>query len=353
MSILPRYRSTGADLPFGNPLRAHRGVAMEGYFWRITDPGTGRVIIALCGANQGPRGSWATVGLAAWPNGFLRTDALDGSWTDPEGLGVKGGTVGRTGSPAFEGDVDRLRVDLGADATLDLEFHDLTPWPHRSLGGSSVFQAVPRLNQYWHPWLLGGKASGTATVGGEKWHFEDAQVYGEKNWGREGFPGYWWWGQAQGFDDPEACVAFAGGLVTDGRLRVEVTGLVVRLPDGRVIRLGNPVVSPVRTRTSDDQWHLSGRGYGWRIEVDATAPLDQAFVLPVPLPSEHRNVAGDLEHLVGDLKVSVHRFGRHVWTGRTSLAALEHGGLDRARGELRRRGLDETLPSAPPLRSGF
>ena len=42
MSILPRYRSTGADLPFGNPLRAHRGVAMEGYFWRITDPGTGR-----------------------------------------------------------------------------------------------------------------------------------------------------------------------------------------------------------------------------------------------------------------------------------------------------------------------
>ena len=134
---------------------------------------------------------------------------------------------------------------------------------------------------------------------------------------------------------------------------MEVTGLVVRLPDGRVIRLGNPVVSPVRTRTSDDQWHLSGRGYGWRIEVDATAPLDQAFVLPVPLPSEHRNVAGDLEHLVGDLKVSVHRFGRHVWTGRTSLAALEHGGLDRARGELRRRGLDETLPSAPPLRSGF
>ena len=203
-----------------------------------------------------------------------------------------------------------------------------------------------------YPWLLGGRATGTAVVGEETWNLDGAQVYGEKNWGHEGFPDSWWWGQAHGFAESGACVAFAGGLVTDGRLRVEVTGLVVRLPDGRVIRLGNPVVSPVRARTSDERWRLSGRGYGWRIEVDATAPLDQAFVLPVPLPSEHRNTPGDLEHLVGDMEVSVHRFGRHVWTGKTSLAALEHGGLDRARGELRRRGLDEMLPAAPPLRSG-
>ncbi|MGP6173624.1 tocopherol cyclase family protein [Corynebacterium sp. A21] len=343
MRFLKRYRSTGADLPFSDPGRAHPGVAMEGYFWRITDPDTGRVLIALCGANQGPQGSWATIGIAAWPTGFIRTAALDGAWTDPEGLGVKGGTN------AFEGTSHRLRVELGFDAQLDLEFHDLIPWPRRSLGGSSVFQMVPGLNQYWHPWLLGGKASGTATVGTETWRFVDAQVYAEKNWGREGFPESWWWGQAQGFAEPEACVAFAGGLVRNGPLQVEVTALVVRLPDGRVIRLGNPVLSPVHTHTSDEQWQLSGRGFGWRVEITATAPLDQAFVLPVPLPSEHRNVPGDLEHLAGDLKVRVSRFGRLVWNGHTSLAALEHGGLARARGELRRRGLDPTLPSAPPV----
>lgn len=353
MNLLKRYRSTGADLPFGNPLRAHHGVAMEGYFWRITDPDTGRVIIALCGANQGPEGSWATIGLAAWPNGFIRTEALDGSWTDPNGLGVEGGISGEAGSAAaFEGNERRLRVNLGDDAKLDLEFHDLNPWPHRVVGGSSVFQMVPGLNQYWHPWLLGGKASGTATVGGETWRFDNAQVYGEKNWGREGFPEAWWWGQAQGFSEPEACVAFAGGVVTNGRMKVEVTGLVVKLPDGRVLRLGNPMVSPVTTRTSDEQWQVSGRGYGWRVEITGSAPLDDAFVLPVPLPSEHRNVPGDLEHLGGDLEVRVHRFGRHVWTGHTSLAALEHGGLDRARAELRRRGLDDTLPSAPPVGRG-
>lgn len=346
MGILDRYRATGADPLFGHPTRAHRGVSMEGYFWRITDPATGRVVIALCGVNQGPEGPWSTVGLAAWPTGLVRTGAYDGSWADPDRLGVRGGPED---DPVFVGDGNRLVVNLGEDAKLDVEFHDPAPWPRRSLGGSSVFQLVPGLNQYWHPWLPGGRASGSATVGGETWRFDGAQVYSEKNWGREGFPEAWWWGQAQGFAEPAASVAFAGGIVTAGPMRVEVTALVVVLPDGRLIRLGDPVVSPVRTTTGDEHWRLSGRGFGWRIEVTASAPLDDAFVLPVPLPSEHRNVPGDLEHLAGDLTVTVSRFGRHVWTGTTSLAALEHGGLDRARAELRRRGLDDTRPDAPPV----
>lgn len=168
MGLVEWYRGTGADLPFGRPERAHRGVSMEGYFWRITDPGTGRVVIALCGANNGPTGAWATLGLAAWPTGFLRIDAQVGAWTSTDGLGVRGGARG------------------------------------------------------------------------------------------------------------------------------------------------------------------------------------PAFVLPVPLPSEHRNVAGDLEHLVGDLTVTVSRFGHHVWSGSTAPAALEHGGFDRAQHELIRRGLDPTLTAATP-----
>lgn len=325
---------------------------MEGYFWRITDPATGRVLIALCGANKGPDGSWATIGLASWPSGFIRTEALTGSWTDPTHLGVKGGIANGLEPLAFDGDDQRLSVNLGPDAMVDLTFDDLKEWPKRSLGGSSIFQMVPGLNQYWHPWLLGGRASGRAQLGDEIWEFNDAQVYGEKNWGREGFPESWWWGQAQGFDEPEACVAFAGGIVTNGPISTEVTALVVRLPNGRVIRLGNPGISPVTTKTTDMTWELTGHGYGWRIEVRGSAPLDHAFVLPVPLPSEHRNTPGDLEHLAGDLTVTVHRFGRLVWTGATSLAALEHGGLGRAEAELTRRGLDPGLTHAPPVTTG-
>lgn len=143
-------------------------------------------------------------------------------------------------------------------------------------------------------------------------------------------------------------MAFAGGQIHSGPLRTEVTALVVRLPDGRVIRLGNPVVSPVRARVADDVWALEGRGYGWRIRVTGRAPLGRAHVLPVPLPSEKRNSAGAIEHLSGELEVEVSRFGRHVWSDHSPQAALEHGGLDRAEAELRRRGVPVGETGAAP-----
>ena len=143
-------------------------------------------------------------------------------------------------------------------------------------------------------------------------------------------------------------MAFAGGQVHSGPLRTEVTALVMRLPGGRVVRLGNPVVSPVRADVGDDVWALEGRGYGWRIRVTGRSPLSRAHVLPVPLPSEKRNSAGAIEHLSGELEVEVRRYGRLVWRDRSSLAALEHGGLDRAEAELRRRGVPVGETGAPP-----
>ncbi len=338
-----RYRATGADLPFGDPLRAH-GLAMEGYFWRLTHEG--RSLIALIGVNAPSDGSppWATLGLAD-SEGFVRTTAADSGWADPSAVGAGSGS-------AFEASAGRVRVDLSPDARCEFAIRAPAPWPNRVVGGSSGFHVVPGLNQYWHPWLLGGRADGWALLGGRRWEFTDAQVYAEKNWGRGGFPDAWWWGQAQGFADPEACVAFAGGLVQAGPLRTTVTGLVVRLPDGAVVRLGNPGISPVHADVTDERWLLHGRGFGWRIEVEGTAPLGDAHVLPVPLPDERRNTAGDLEHLAGDLRVDVRRHGRLVWSGHSRVAALEHGGLARAEAELRRRGIPLGAVDAPPWRPG-
>jgi len=341
MGLRGWYRSTGADLPFQSPLPAHPGVAMEGYFWRITDPATGRVLIALNGVNRGPDGAWATLGFAAHPGGFLRAEAHPQAHADLRRIGASAGT-------AFDGDDRHLRVDLGHDARLEISIEDPVLWPRRAFGGSSVFHMVPALNQYWHPWLLGGRATGTATVGDETWNLDGAQLYAEKNWGREGFPDSWWWGQAQGFAEPDACVAFAGGQVHAGPLRTEVTALVVRLPGGRVIRLGNPGTSPVRAVVTDETWMLRTRAHGWSIDVRAQAPRAASHILAVPLPSEHRNVAGALEHLAGVLEIAVRRRGRIVWEGRSALAGLEHGGLARARAELVRRGVDPDATHAPP-----
>ncbi len=340
-SVRRAYRSSGADRPFGDPLPAH-GVAMEGYFWRFTDPDQGRVVIALNGINRASDGTWSTLGVASHPNGALRTEAHPVGWAAPDGLGVRSGD-------AFFGSPSRLRVDLGPDARLDVEVRDAVPWPRRSVGGSSIFQSVPGLNQYWHPWLLGGSAHGTAVVGDETWQLDGWSVYAEKNWGKGGFPDSWWWGQAQGFTEPGVCVAFAGGEVTAGPLRTTVTALVVRLPSGRLVRLGDPVVSPVRADVHDERWVVRGRSAQWRIDVEGVGSLDRAHVLPVPLPAERRNIAGAIEHLGASMHVTVRRRGRLVWEGTSDVAALEHGGIDRGRAEVVRRGYSADAVEAPPL----
>jgi hypothetical protein len=342
---LSAYRASGADLPFGDPRPAH-GVAMEGYFWRFTDPATGRVLIALNGVNRGPGGEhWATLGLAAHPTGFLRTTVHPEGHASPDRLGAFAGD-------AFAGTTDALHVDLGADARLDVTVTDHVAWPRRSVGGSSVFQAVPALNQYWHPWLLGGTAHGTAVVGDQAWELDGWSVYGEKNWGRGGFPDAWWWGQSQGFEDRRVCVAFAGGDVHAGPLRTRVTALVVLLPDGRLLRLGDPVVSHVHAEVTDERWVLRGRSARWQVDVEGSGSLDSAHVLPVPLPAERRNVPGAIEHLGAGMTVSVRRRGRLVWEGESPLAALEHGGIERARAEVTRRGGTPDAVDAPPLTRG-
>jgi hypothetical protein len=336
------YRSTGADLPFGDPRTAH-DVAMEGYFWRFSDPASGRVVIALNGVNRAEDGHWATLGVAAHPTGFLRTVAHPEGHADERGLGASAGE-------AFLGTRDRLRVDLGPDARIDVVVRNQAPWPRRSFGGSSIFQSVPALNQYWHPWLLGGHAYGEVRLGEETWRLDGWSTYGEKNWGKGGFPDSWWWGQAQGFDDPGVCVAFAGGEVTAGPLRTTVTALVVRLPDGRVVRLGDPVVTPVAAQVSDEQWSLSGRGRGWRIDVEGVGDLGSAHVLPVPLPLQRRNIPGAIEHLGATMRVQVRHRDQLVWEGTSRIAALEHGGIARARAEVLRRGGSEHDTEAAPLR---
>lgn len=187
--------------------------------------------------------------------------------------------------------------------------------------------------------------------GGETWQLDGWQTYAEKNWGKGGFPDSWWWGQAQGFAEPGACVAFAGGEIKSGPLRTEVTAVVVKLPDGEVLRLGNPVTSPVQAEVTDERWSLKGRSLRWRVEIEGTAPRGESHVLPVPLPRERRNVAGALEHLGGTMVVTVRSRRGVVWRGESKVAALEHGGLERAAAEAKRRGFPGAA-AVPPVSAG-
>jgi tocopherol cyclase len=306
-----RYRRTGANLPLGDPRPSH-GAEMEGYFWRVTDVARGRVLVVLCGVNRHADGDWATVAVAAHPGGFVRSAALPGAHAATDRFLVT------AGDGAFRADEHRVHVDLGEGARADLSLEQQVGWP-RLLGGGGLFSVLPFLGQYWQPHVLGGSVRGEATVGGESWSFDGADVYAEKNWGA-GFPERWWWGQAQGFERPDVCVAFSGGVLTAGPASITVGGVVVRV-GAHLVRL-TPPLSSVRSRAGEWEWEVHGRGHGYRVHILGEG-VGEPHVLPVPIPAERRNVDTDFEFLAGRLSVEVS--GRLAYRGETSLAALELG----------------------------
>lgn len=312
------YRTTGADLPGSDPRPTH-GAEMEGWFWRFTDRARGRVVLALCGINQHPAGDWATVAIAAHPGDIVRSVAADDASASATTFEVDVPGVLRA-------DATSLQVDV-CGARLSVELHGLVGWPHR-FGAGGLVSAVPFLGQYWHPHVLGGRAEGTLVVDGETWTLDGADVYAEKNWGA-GFPDEWWWGQAQGFDDPDLCVAFGGGRLRGGPVVVDITGCVVRIGD-EVLRFAPPLAL-VRSSVGDRVWRITARRRGWRVEVEGDGSKGLPSVLPVPLPAERRNVDRDLEHLAGSLRLRVWRSGHLVVDDRSDLAALEVGSTDPAR----------------------
>ena len=303
---------------------------MEGYFWRFSDPQSGRVVVALCGVNRTADESWATVALAAHPGGVVYNADVRPAGADPTRLGAW------AGDGAFRADGDRVRVDLGLGARLDVRIEETRAWPRRAFGGLGAAQAVPGLGQYWHPHLLGGRARGTAIIGDTDLDLDGFSVYAEKNWGAGGFPARWWWGQAHGFQDCGACVAFAGGDVRLGPMTLPATALVVRFGDS-LIRLGQPFSSPVTAVTGDGVWRLRGRSARWSVAVDASAAPGDAHVLPVPLPGMGYSVPGALENLAGELRVTVRQRGRVVFADESRLAGLEYGGAGTVKAELARR----------------
>jgi hypothetical protein len=321
-TMLAAYRATGADPPFGDP-RGYHGVAMEGYFWRITHARSRTVVVVLLAVNRDAAGgTWGMLALAAHPGGFVRAATVADAAADPRRLRLRAGDAGR---PALEADDGRLRVDLGADAGVDVSFEARVPWPPRwAFGGIGAAHAIPGLSQYWHPHLLGARVRGSACAGGAALDLDGATAYAEKNWGAAGHPPAWWWGQAHGFERPDACVAFAGGLAAFGPVRLRATSVVVALGD-EVLRLVSPP-APLRVAVDDRGWRLRGRTARHEVQIEGHPNGTAPHLLPVPVPAERRRRDGlSAMHLAGALHARVRRRGRTVFDGTSALAGLERG----------------------------
>ena len=311
--LIDAYRRTGADLPFGDPTRAH-GVGMEGYYWRFTDVAAGRVVIVLCGVCAAADGDWALVALAAHPEGVVRHAVVERATASADHFAVRAGAT-------LQATRERLQVDLGTGARLDASLGRRPSWPHRMLGGLGPAQVVPGLGQYWHPHLLGSAVGGSAQLGDKRVSLDAASAYAEKNWGSS-FAEHWWWGHAQGFADPAVCVAFAGGRVALPVGTVAPTAVVVAI-GGRVLRLAPPLARTIAW-VGDDAWHVRAKAGRLTVRIEAVAGEDPSpTLLPVPVVDERRVVLRSRQLLAGRLELDVRRGRRLLFAGVSELAGLE------------------------------
>jgi hypothetical protein len=316
--LIDAYRRTGADPPWGDPLAAH-DVAMEGWFWRITDTAHARVAVVLCARCRGAAGEWTLVGLAAEPGGLLASAIC------PPLEVADGGRALTVPDGSLSASAGELHVTLGDDARLDATLSAPVGWPRRAYGALGVGHGVPWLGQYWHPHVLGARVDGRMRLSGSDWRFDGATGYAEKNWGA-GFPQRWWWGQASGVGDhDDACVAFAGGDVRVGPVALGPTAIVVRLGD-ELLRLAPPFAR-VRADGDERSWRLRGRSARVTVDIDGDANGNSPHQLPVPVPDERRVIEGAAQHFTGRIELTVRRGRRLVFTGESNLAALERGDL--------------------------
>jgi hypothetical protein len=275
--VIDAWRRTGAELPYGD-LGADRGTPFEGWYWRLCEPGGGRVLVALCGGMR----SWALGAIALHPGGIVE-QAVEGVVRGPGGIRF-GGT------------------------SLEVELRDPRPWPRRAVGALGPANLMPFLPQYWQPLVLHAKAYGEAVVGGQRIRVDGWDAYHEKNWGPS-FAGDWWWGQAHVEED--VCVAFAGGRIGPLAPSAVVVGRMALAPPALV-----------RVRVGDGTWVVRARSPRWAVEIEAEG--SDPHVLPVPAgdrvvePRSHQVLAGRLA-------VTVRRRGRVVLRGESSLAGLERG----------------------------
>ena len=316
------YRRAGADPPFGDPARDH-GAALEGYYWRLVHPEAGWVIVWLCGVCRGRAGRWATVALAAHPDGFLRHGTFEPAAGNPYGFGAWAGDV-------FRGSLDELHVRMGDDAWIEARLKPRIIWPRRALGALGLGHVIPGLAQYWQPVLLDAEVEGEACVGGRRLQLAGARAYAEKNWG-PGFAGRWWWGQADAFPDRDIGVAFAGGRLPMLGVSPSPTAVVLRLgPD--VLRFVPPFAR-VRVGVGSRGWRVEARAPRHRLELEGDADGQEPHRLPVPDVGNGRVDFRSQQLLAGRVRLRVDRGRRTLFDAVSPLAGLELGDPARAGGE--------------------
>ncbi|KAF6251155.1 tocopherol cyclase-domain-containing protein [Scenedesmus sp. NREL 46B-D3] len=138
---------------------------------------------------------------------------------------------------------------------------------------------------HWQVLMAEGSATGWLNWGGQRYEFNNAPAYAEKNWGG-GFPSKWIWVQCNTFDAPGLSVTAVGArrqlLLGVQGVEEDVGMLGVHLPDGAFLELV-PWAGEVEWSADPwGRWWLRARASGYEAVLEATCEPEAGTVLRAP-----------------------------------------------------------------------
>ena len=274
-----------------------------------------------------------------------RTSPADGFWADEHALALGHTTRGiplrRPSSPAaFARFVEEgfqftstRHQGVYADASWSYEVTPLLGWGgdgDRQYSTAGWLAAVPVFDPHYQVLMAHGRASGHVCWRGERYDFDDAIVYSEKNWGDK-FPSRWFWMECNtGWSDPGVItLTVAGGrraVPVVGEEDVAMIALHTEADLGAETGKFLPFPNVEWQMGPWGQWRASGEFDGLKCLVEATA--DDAGVSG-RVPTAAGMVEGSRESFAGALRVRVWRDGEQdapLIDAASTRAALELGG---------------------------
>uniref|UniRef100_A0A1D1Z1Z3 Putative tocopherol cyclase, chloroplastic n=1 Tax=Anthurium amnicola TaxID=1678845 RepID=A0A1D1Z1Z3_9ARAE len=133
--------------------------------------------------------------------------------------------------------------------------------------------AFPVFEPHWQTCMAGGLSTGWIEWDGERFEFEDALSYSEKNWGG-GFPRKWFWVQCNVFEGASGEVALtsAGGLRNlPGLSDIYESVALIGVHFGGTFYEFVPWTGSVSWQISPwGYWHISGENSSFTAELEAT-----------------------------------------------------------------------------------
>ncbi|XP_078176751.1 tocopherol cyclase, chloroplast / vitamin E deficient 1 (VTE1) / sucrose export defective 1 (SXD1) [Carex rostrata] len=193
--------------------------------------------------------------------------------------------------------------------------------------------AFPVFEPHWQVCMAGGLSTGWIEWDGERFEFENAPSYSEKNWGG-GFPRKWYWIQCNVFEGTSSDVALtaAGGLRKLSGLseEYESPSLIGVHHAGRFFEFVPWTGAVTWDITPWGYWKMTGENETHLVEIEATSkepgtPLRAPTMEAGLVPACKDTCYGDLKLQLWEKKYDGGK-GKVILDVTSSMAALEVGG---------------------------